>query len=241
MSNKETFIYEGRDLEAMSFAPRYHHWILDHFEPFVGNNIVEVGAGTGTFSEILLQRFNREITMIEPSQEMIAQLRRRLEQYSEHKSDNVYCGFSSELTLSKPADTFFYVNVLEHIEKDEEELVWMYQNLQSGGHICIFVPALPWLYGSHDEKVDHFRRYTMKELTKKAEQVGFEVQKAIYFDLPGVPLWWINFVLLRREMDPEAVHLYDKLIVPILRNFEPSNMLPFGKNILMVARKKRIT
>jgi SAM-dependent methyltransferase len=128
-------------------------------------------------------------------------------------------------------------NVLEHIEKDEEELAWMYQNLQSGGHICIFVPALPWLYGSLDEKVDHFRRYTRKKLIAKTEQAGFEVSKAIYFDLPGVPLWWINFVLLRREMDPGAVHLYDKFVVPVLSKFEPSRFLPLGKNVLLVAKK----
>jgi len=237
LSNKETFIYEGRDLEAMSFAPRYHHWILDHFEPYIGNTIVEVGAGTGTFSEILLQRFNKEITMIEPSHEMIAQLKQRLEKYPEYNSEKVYRGFTSEISLSNPADTFFYVNVLEHIEKDEEELAWMYQNLQSGGHICIFVPAMPWLYGSHDEKVDHFRRYTRKKLIAKTEQAGFEVSKAIYFDLPGVPLWWINFVLLRREMDPGAVHLYDKFVVPVLSKFEPSRFLPLGKNVLLVAQK----
>ena len=47
-------IYNGRDLEAMSFAVNYHHWILNEFRPFLGRRIVEVGAGTGGFSELLV-------------------------------------------------------------------------------------------------------------------------------------------------------------------------------------------
>lgn len=236
-SQPEQFFYEGRDLEAMSFAPRYHHWILDHFEPYVGNHIVEVGAGIGTFSEILMERFQQPLTMMEPSGDMLAQLKSRLKDHELYDKSEIYHSFSKDYTFSTPPDTFFYVNVLEHIEHDEQELSWMYEQLQPGGHICIFVPALPWLYGSHDKKVDHFRRYTKKELVHKARNAGFSIQKSCYFDLPGIPLWWINFVLLKREMDPGAVHLYDHWIVPMLRKFEPSTMLPLGKNVLMVARK----
>ena len=46
--------YFGRDLEAMSFAVRYHQWIFDEFAPFLGPNVAEIGAGTGNFSQELL-------------------------------------------------------------------------------------------------------------------------------------------------------------------------------------------
>lgn len=58
----------------MSFAPRYHEWILDHFQPYVGEFLTEAGAGTGTFSEIVLNHFKKPLTMIEPSKLMFNQL-----------------------------------------------------------------------------------------------------------------------------------------------------------------------
>jgi len=51
----ERVVYVGKYLEAMSFAVNYHNWILDEFRPFLGANVVEVGSGTGSFSELLLR------------------------------------------------------------------------------------------------------------------------------------------------------------------------------------------
>src|SRR5512145_1354320 len=45
-----------RDLEIMSDAGRYHRWILSRFMPHLGNRIVELGAGIGTFTFHLLDR-----------------------------------------------------------------------------------------------------------------------------------------------------------------------------------------
>jgi len=58
--------YFGRDLEAMSFARNYHQWILDEFRPFLGSHLLEVGAGTGDFSQLLLQTQPTSLTVIEP-------------------------------------------------------------------------------------------------------------------------------------------------------------------------------
>lgn len=80
------------------------------------------------------------------------------------------------------------MNVLEHIENDVEELKWINANLETGGHICLFSPALPTLFGSHDKLVGHYRRYTKNEINAKVEKAGFITRKAIYFDLPVVPL-----------------------------------------------------
>lgn len=234
----KAFHYEGRDLEAMSFAPRYHEWILDHFTPFTGQNLCEVGAGTGTFSEILLNRFQRPVTMIEPSSDMVDQLKERLKAHPLYAKSSVINGFSSSAIFENEVDTFFYVNVLEHIEDDQAELNWMFQQLKSGGHVCLFSPAIPALFGSHDERVGHFRRYTKKELVQKTKCAGFRIEKAIYFDLLGVPLWWLNFVVLKGRMNPSAVGFYDKVAVPFLRKFEPANLLLVGKNVLVVGKKE---
>ena len=45
--SKTAVNYPGKDLEAMSFAVKYHRWLLDELRPYIGKNIVEVGAGNG--------------------------------------------------------------------------------------------------------------------------------------------------------------------------------------------------
>src|SRR3989344_6615487 len=71
--------YTGRDLEdAMSVAPpRYHAWILSHFEQYLGNTVAEVGAGSGNFSSQLLQKFKGTLIAVEPSAQMYPLLKRR--------------------------------------------------------------------------------------------------------------------------------------------------------------------
>jgi len=63
----DALVYEGRDLEAMSFARNYHRWILDLFRPYLGSRLVEVGAGSGSFSEMLLALRPESLTLVEPS------------------------------------------------------------------------------------------------------------------------------------------------------------------------------
>ena len=62
--------YAGKDLEAMSFAVNYHRWILSIFDPYLGARVVEVGAGTGSFSELLLERRLESLSLVEPSTAM---------------------------------------------------------------------------------------------------------------------------------------------------------------------------
>ena len=59
--------YIGKDLEAMDFAVNYHRWILTLMKPFLGKHLVEVGAGTGAFSELLLETKPQTLSLIEPS------------------------------------------------------------------------------------------------------------------------------------------------------------------------------
>ena len=61
------FEYPSRDLEAMSFAQNYHSWIADQFRPFLGRKVAEVGAGTGSFSELLLAMEIEELVAFEPA------------------------------------------------------------------------------------------------------------------------------------------------------------------------------
>lgn len=227
--------YFGKDLHAMSFAVNYHQWILEEFCVYLGKDVAEVGAGSGTFSELILEYVNH-LVVFEPSDNMYPILQARFSQNTQ--VDTVHSTLCNECTRFQHAfDSMLYVNVLEHIEDDQQELAYMYQTLRHGGYALIFVPALPCLYSNFDRNLGHFRRYRKKSLVRMAEQSGFQIQKARYFDIAGVIPWYINFVLLQQTITAGKVLFYDKWIVPIMRRIERVLPPPVGKNLLVVMKK----
>ncbi len=234
--------YAGKDLEAMSFAVNYHRWILSIFEPYLGKRIVEVGAGKGSFSELLLERRLESLSLVEPSAAMYQQLCRRMEELDPAVAlktyNDVFENVADQIRTTARPDSIIYVNVLEHIEDDVSELKVINRTLDKGGRVFIFVPALRWLHGSMDKQLDHFRRYTRTELEKKCVAAGFKVITSRYFDVMGVTPWWIKYVLLRsNDMEAGAVKFYDQTVVPFARRLESVLTPPIGKNVLLVAEK----
>jgi SAM-dependent methyltransferase len=230
-------VYNGRDLEAMSFAVNYHSWMLDEFRPFLGRRIIEVGAGTGGFSRLLLPLDREKLILIEPSK-MIEDLRSNLSGNENISIVEAIFSDVAELLAAERPDSVIYVNVLEHIQDDVGELKLVYRTLAPGGRIFIFVPAHQSLFGAFDVAVGHFRRYSRIDLERKCLTAGFKIIRSINFDLLGVILWWIKFRLLRSsDLSPAAVALYDKYAVPVTRFFEGSIGAPVGKNILLIGEK----
>ena len=234
--------YVGKDLEAMSFAVNYHRWILQIFEPYLGVRIVEVGAGTGSFSELLLELRLESLSLVEPSEAMIIQLRNRMDKLNPSFSVKIHQAIfkqvAGQIRLTDQPDSILYVNVLEHIVDDHAELHAINDALGKEGRVFIFVPAFSWLLGSFDRQIGHHRRYSRNELEGKCRAAGFKVIESRYFDLLGVVPWWIKYKLLKSDkMEPGAVRFYDQRIVPIASTVESKIAPPLGKNILMVAEK----
>jgi len=231
--------YAGKDLEAMSFAVNYHRWILSIFEPYLGARVVEVGAGTGSFSELLLERRLEALSLVEPSTAMYQQLCERVaESQNVTTYNDIFENVAEEIRSAERPDSIIYVNVLEHIADDVHELSVINKTLDAGGRILIFVPALRWLHGSYDRQINHFRRYTRTELEKKCVAAGFRVIESRYFDLFGVLPWWVKYkVLQSNNMEPGAVRFYDQRVVPIAKVLESTLSPPLGKNVLLIGEK----
>jgi len=230
--------YFGRDLEAMSFAGNYYRWMLEIFRPYMGSAILEVGAGSGNFTDYLLEGKPHRLVSLEPSANMYPLLAERVAHQPHVETHKNYL---SEVApaLTNSLDTAFYVNVLEHVENDRQELELALGTLKPGGHLLIFVPAMPFLFGTADENFGHFRRYTKASLTSLFSTLPATVVDCRYFDMLGMLPWWMSFVLLRQQsLSPGMVKLYDRLVVPIAKRLESIIQPPAGKNLLLVARKR---
>lgn len=240
MTNKVK--YEGRDLEAMSFAVNYHKWILSIFKPHLGRRVIEVGAGTGLFSELLLNESLESLSLVEPSVDMHAILEERIRNLTPGAKTNTYNALFSEVATQirethKP-DSIVYVNVLEHIPDDVAELQLAHNTLDAGGRVFIFVPALQSLLGSFDKQIGHFRRYRLRQLEELCKTAGFKIVESRYMDFFGIAPWWIKFRLLRSStIEPQLVDIYDRFMLPIIKPLEASIKPPVGKNILLVAER----
>ena len=226
--------YPGKELEALSFAVNYHRWILDEFEPYLGETIAEVGAGIGSVSKLLLEKSIKRLFAFEPSQNMYPLLAEELRREERAQAIN---DFFSPRYAHAGFDSVVYINVLEHIQDDHTELANALKVLRPQGHVLVFAPALAWLYSDFDRQIGHFRRYTKQELSRLVRDVGFTLVKARYFDFGGILPWYISLVVLRNSLSNGGVFLYDKLAVPMMRLLERAVPSPIGKNVLLIAQK----
>lgn len=239
MNNKVEYI--GKDLEAMDFAVNYHRWILDIIEPYLGEHLVEVGAGTGTFSELLLEKKPRTLSLVEPST-MVENLRINLSRQNATTEikifHDIFTAVSSRLKSEQSPDSIIYINVMEHIEDDRAELKAVWETLREKGRVFIFVPALPFLFSPFDRRIGHFRRYRKAEIEEKCRAAQMRIIVSRYFDVTGIVPWLVKYRLMKSTtMDSGTVQFYDKFVVPVAKQLEKFMQPPIGKNLLVVAEK----
>jgi SAM-dependent methyltransferase len=205
-------------LERLAEAPNYNRWMFDRLRRWVGRRVLEVGAGIGNMSAFLMDQtpVNRVVlTDTEPF--YLGRLRERFGGRPHVKVAELRLPTFDRGLVSERLDTIVCLNVLEHIEDDRASLRAMHELLQPGGRLVLLVPALRALYGSLDEALGHFRRYVPAEVSEKLRTAGFRVAHLEYFNLAGVPGWWLTGRVLRRRLIPTgALRWYDAL-VPLFR------------------------
>jgi 2-polyprenyl-3-methyl-5-hydroxy-6-metoxy-1,4-benzoquinol methylase len=92
-----------------------------------------------------------------------------------------------EIEGEEVANVIVMHDVLEHIEDDGSAVKRLRRLLVSDGILVISVPALPSLFGLHDEQLGHYRRYTRRSL-RRALSGQFEITRVRYFGLAFIPV-----------------------------------------------------
>ena len=232
-----SFEYSSTELGAMERAANYRRWICDVFTPHIGPRVLEVGAGIGTFSEMLLcHPCVRELIALEPAANLFPILARRLA--SEPRAQALQSGLE-DATLPV-VDSVVLVNVLEHVDDDARLLERAHSALADGGTLLLFVPALEWLYGSLDRAFEHVHRYSKERLARRLSSAGFRVGLLRYMNLPGIFSWFVAGRLMRHTtLWPADVAFYDRFVVPMVRRVESVWNPPIGQSLIAVAEKSR--
>jgi 2-polyprenyl-3-methyl-5-hydroxy-6-metoxy-1,4-benzoquinol methylase len=231
------FTYSSTELESLVEARNYYRWIVERFTPYLGDTVIEVGAGIGNFSDYLVKTNNlARLFLVEPSQNLFPHLKDR---FSDRANVMVLQGCFEEVATEIPrVNSIVLVNVLEHMENDDEFLEVAYNRLLPGGALLLLVPALPWLHGTLDEAFGHYRRYTKSSLNAKLERQGFRQVSTHYINLVGVAAWYLTGTILRRKtLRSQDVKFYDTRILPWILALEKYWEPPIGQNLIAIWRK----
>jgi SAM-dependent methyltransferase len=132
-----------------------------------GPNVLDVGAGSGTFSNRLTAR-RFEVTSTDVTDEALEVLRQRV-------SGPVVQADATSLPFAASSfDALILAEVLEHLEDDERALAEAARVLRPGGVLGISVPRNPAWFSKSDRWAGHVRRYTREQLENRVAAAGFE-------------------------------------------------------------------
>ncbi len=223
-------------LRQMSRAHRFNRWMADTIEPFVGNEILEIGAGIGNLTEFLCPGRQRYVAT-DSDGEHLALLRARLKLGP--NLETAICEASDPrdfMAWRKSFDTAICLNVLEHIPNDEAALANIFTALRPAGRAIILVPQGAAAFGSLDEVLLHQRRYSEPELTHRLSSAAFHVERVIPFNRITYPGWILNSRILRRRTLSDMQLRYFDALVPVWRRID--RYLPFPSTSLIAIGRR---
>lgn len=142
-----------------------------------GRELLNVGAGQGTFSQLLEAR-GFAVTSVDPSREAVALLGSRVR-------GEVLAASAGELPFADASfDGAVLGEVLEHIDDDLGALREVARVVRPGGVIAVSVPANPAWFGPSDEWAGHVRRYTHEALLELCAGAEVEVEQLRAWGFP---------------------------------------------------------
>ena len=146
--------YPKTATERFDKANIWIKYIIFQIKKYIKGNTIEIGAGCGSFSREFSKENLDKITLTDADQENIIQLKNNF-----LNKKNTVISQKNLDQFNETFDTIIYFNVLEHIEKDDNEIKLSLSKLNKGGHLIILVSAHQRLYSNLDKEVGHFRRY----------------------------------------------------------------------------------
>jgi glycosyltransferase involved in cell wall biosynthesis len=200
-------------LHSFSKAPNFNRWMADTVRPYLGSQILEIGAGLGNLTRQLSPKRDRYVAT-DFEQEYLARLDRELGHYP--NIETKICDLEAESTFEPfrgQMESVVCLNVLEHVKDDLQGLRNINMALKPGGRAVVLVPEGPGIFGTLDKSLGHYRRYSVQELRTKMEQTGFRVEKVLEFNRISRPAWYVEGCLFRKkEIGSLQLQIFDRFV-----------------------------
>lgn len=217
--------YGSHILTELERARRFNLWMGDVLRPYVGDRVLEIGAGIGTLTNQFIPRELYVASDINPH------YLHYLRSYSFGKPYLRVLKIDASNPqhfegLEQRFDTALLINVLEHVPDEQVALRNLRQSLERGGRVIILVPQHPALHGTLDEALEHRERYTPKSLERALTSAGFRVEEMFDFNRVSVPGWWLNGKVMRRRTFSRVQLKLVNSSIPVLRRID--RIWPWG-------------
>lgn len=232
-----TYAYRGGELDLFARARNWKAYVRSKLAQFLVGDVLEVGAGIGATTQWLCDGRQRHWTALEPDPRQAARIVERIAQQPFAAPVDVVVGMIADLETQRVFDAILYIDVLEHIEADAEELRRATGHLKPDGVLVVLAPAYQWLYSAFDRAIGHYRRYTARTLAMAAPDT-LSLETLLYLDAVGLLVSLGNRLFLRRSLPNAAqIWVWDRVCVPCSRRVDALLGYRVGKTVLGVWRK----
>ena len=224
--------YPETATERFDDANFHINYCLSFIKKYIKGNILEIGAGCGSFTKNYYKSNFKNIFLTEKDEKNIFDLQKKFKKNSNIKISNL-----SVENINGKFDTILYLHVLEHIKDDVQEIENAKKKLNEGGYLVIMVPAHQKIFGNLDKAVGHFRRYEKKFF--KTNLLQLKLINLKYLDSMGYLLYYLNKIFFKNETFPSKlkIFLWDKIFTPISMIIDFLTNYRYGKCIIAVYKR----
>lgn len=234
----DPFKYQGDELVLFQYAKNWKKYFSKQIAPYINGHVLEAGAGIGSTTLLLNNGTPAKWLLMEPDKEMSAILETMISAKKLAGNCKIQTGTIDQLT--EKFDSILYIDVLEHIESDREEINKAAALLNDGGHLIVLSPAFQFLYNPFDKAIGHYRRYNKKMLRQLTPET-LKLLNCKYYDSAGYFAALVNKLLLRQKYPTiKQVLFWDRWIIPVSRITDKLLFNSFGKSIISVWKKEQL-
>ncbi len=237
MKDDNQYSYAGSELDLFESAIHWKAYLKSLVNKYLSNPVLEVGAGLGGTTEVFCDD-HFEWYCLEPDAALLEKIEHKVMQNVLPGSCTPLKGTINNIPGDMTFSTILYVDVLEHIKKDELELHNACRRLREGGNLILIAPAHPFLMSPFDHTIGHFRRYSKNNL-RGIVPANMELLFIGYLDSCGLLASLINKIFLRNSMPSKAqVFFWDRVMVRISMILDRILFFTVGKSVLGVWKKR---
>ena len=232
LSNKDSYTYPENITENFDTANFHIRYCLSFIKKYLQGDILEVGAGCGSFTRNYLSDKVKSLTLTEKDNLNFINLSKKFKENLKVKVLK-----ESVSNLKNKYDVILYLHVLEHIEDDGKEIQEAVKKLNDNGILIIMVPAHQKMYSNLDKVVGHYRRYDIDFFKKKFNLIKLINLK--FLDSAGFLLYKLNNLIFKKEKFPTKfkIFIWDKFFTPLSIIIDFILMYKLGKCILAIYKK----
>jgi SAM-dependent methyltransferase len=238
----DSFAYVGSELHVFSRAAKWKNYYRALIDLYIGREVLEVGAGIGATTESLCKgRVCDRWVCLEPDAALGSSIANLIKEGRLPSFCEVKIGVVQNLAETESFDTILYIDVLEHIKDDAQEIRGAEQRLKPGGYLIVLSPAHQALYSPFDASIGHYRRYDKQSL-EKAIPTTFRRRKLLYVDAVGMLASLGNKIILKSGSPKQSqIDFWDRVMIPASRFIDPLLRFRVGKTIIGVWEKSAVS